>query len=546
MLFLLASVAGLATWSTQRAQRTNHSLEQRATVVGSLGDARAHFFIGTTLLIVAGFVDDASPVIDSYLSTIPIVDNDLAQARGALVTLNEPDQLEVLEKLATDVTELSGTLESIIPFSFNRDKNTRLAVVVTYIPQLWPRLEAMMEGLEQLADQQQSKLVAERASATHSSDLILGTLIAFSLFAFLTAAGTLVFLVASVVRPLTALQESAKAIAAGDWAAQAKVSGPQEVTSLADDFNVMTQALLNQTEQLQESEQRFRDVLDVSRDFIYKLNLPTGMYDYVSPSVFPMSGFTPEEFSAMGFEGVYKRFHPEDKKRIREFLRRFQDNTLEGDTVTTIEYRWKRKDGEYYWASDNGVLICDPDGKPIARVGSARDITAQKQAEEALREQARRDPLTGILNHGAIVSELTHLVASGNEGPPAAVAMTDVNGLKTINDKYGHQMGDASLIAVARALSQEGALVGRYGGDEFVTILPGASREDAKLYCKQVRNAMAGIQLIDQETGDRVSVMASIGLAFYPEDAQTVIELVKLSDSAMYAQKRQRPIDRAA
>jgi diguanylate cyclase (GGDEF)-like protein len=107
-------------------------------------------------------------------------------------------------------------------------------------------------------------------------------------------------------------------------------------------------------------------------------------------------------------------------------------------------------------------------------------------------------------------------------------------------------MGDSVLVAVARALSQEGALVGRYGGDEFVTILPGASRENAKRYCKEVRNAMAAIQLIDEKTGDRVSVMASTGLAFYPEDAQTVIELVKLSDSAMYAQKRQRPIDRAA
>ena len=124
--------------------------------------------------------------------------------------------------------------------------------------------------------------------------------------------------------------------------------------------------------------------------------------------------------------------------------------------------------------------------------------------------------------------------------------MTDVNDLKTINDKYGHQAGDSVLIAVAHALSQEDALVGRYGGDEFVSILPSASREEAERYCREAGEAMGSVELIDQKTGDRVSVAASIGLAVFPEDACTVVELIKISDVAMYAHKRQRPIERAA
>ncbi len=112
-------------------------------------------------------------------------------------------------------------------------------------------------------------------------------------------------------------------------------------------------------EALRQSEKRFRDVLDVSRDFIYKLNLPDRAYDYVSPSVLSMSGFTTEEFAAMGFAGVLERFHPEDRERLRGFIRRFLDNTLDDEAGATIEYRWKKKTGEYYWLSDYGVLIRD-------------------------------------------------------------------------------------------------------------------------------------------------------------------------------------------
>ena len=98
----------------------------------------------------------------------------------------------------------------------------------------------MMADLERLADQQQTKLAAERSAADRAGNLTLATLFAFGIFAFLTAAGTFYLLAGSVIRPLAALQESAKAIAAGNWSVQARVSGPQEVSSLAHDFNAMT------------------------------------------------------------------------------------------------------------------------------------------------------------------------------------------------------------------------------------------------------------------------------------------------------------------
>ena len=78
--------------------------------------------------------------------------------------------------------------------------------------------------------------------------------------------------------------------------------------------------------------------------------------------------------------------------------------------------------------------------------GVLRDITDRKMAEEALRDQMRRDPLTGVLNHAAIVSELREIVSGADNGAYCAVLMNDVDGLKAINDTFGHPVGDSVLV----------------------------------------------------------------------------------------------------
>jgi diguanylate cyclase (GGDEF)-like protein len=160
------------------------------------------------------------------------------------------------------------------------------------------------------------------------------------------------------------------------------------------------------------------------------------------------------------------------------------------------------------------------------------------------RERARHDQLTGALNHAAIVEELRGLVAAqrrDNEGL-LAVAMVDVDGLKGINDTFGHPMGDAVLEKVGRVLALENALVGRYGGDEFVVILPSATRSDAERYRRGVFSALDDVHLVDEDTGARIPVSVSIGVVCFPQEAGTIEDLIKLSDSAMYASRRMRAI----
>ncbi len=155
------------------------------------------------------------------------------------------------------------------------------------------------------------------------------------------------------------------------------------------------------------------------------------------------------------------------------------------------------------------------------------------------RERARRDPLTAAFNHAAIADEVQRLIQDPATAS-LALAMIDVDGLKAVNDTWGHQTGDAVLLAVADALRRCGAIVGRYGGDEFVAILPGADRAAAAAYRQEVDAALASVNLRDPETGSRIQIVASVGLAIYPEEADAVEDLIKLSDSAMYAARRQR------
>jgi diguanylate cyclase (GGDEF)-like protein len=175
----------------------------------------------------------------------------------------------------------------------------------------------------------------------------------------------------------------------------------------------------------------------------------------------------------------------------------------------------------------------------------SRTLTNRKRAEEALREQAQRDSLTGLLNHAAIIEELGVLAADAGDGKSHAVAMVDVDGLKAINDTYGHQIGDAALLAVAKALSEPGVLVGRYAGDEFMAVLPGADRAAGERYREAVREKLASVRLTDPESGSSVPVAATIGLAICPEQAESIADLLRISDSAMYAAKRQRPVGTA-
>ncbi|MFN8059839.1 MAG: diguanylate cyclase [Vicinamibacterales bacterium] len=178
------------------------------------------------------------------------------------------------------------------------------------------------------------------------------------------------------------------------------------------------------------------------------------------------------------------------------------------------------------------------------RVGR-RIVELERQllaAKELLRLQAQRDALTDVLNRGAIQDELRHeLRRAQRERRPLGVVMVDLDHFKTINDTYGHQAGDDVLREAAVRMKQsvrEYDSIGRYGGEEFLLMVPGCGADDTVALAERIRHRIAHTPFSTFGAGD-VLVTASLGVGVYvagtPPNADA---LVRVADEALYRAKR--------
>ena len=167
---------------------------------------------------------------------------------------------------------------------------------------------------------------------------------------------------------------------------------------------------------------------------------------------------------------------------------------------------------------------------------SILEVTA---LHERLQEQAMRDALTGLFNRRYLDEMLDReLARAKREGYGISLAMIDVDHFKTVNDTYGHQAGDEVLKMLGTLLqsqAREGDIACRYGGEEFVLVMPRMSLESAQQRTEQWRTAFAGRRVQHGEL--EISVTLSIGLASYPQHAATAEGLIVKADQALYRAK---------
>jgi PAS domain S-box-containing protein len=153
----------------------------------------------------------------------------------------------------------------------------------------------------------------------------------------------------------------------------------EELRVHQEELQAQTNELNKASEAIRESEARFRSVLDNSRDFIYRANLQTKRYEYVSPSVRDILGFSVEEFLALSVKDMAARIHPDDLPEADASMQ-----GLKGIGKADVEYRQRHKDGHYIWISNHMSLIKDAYGQPLIRTGNIRDVTERKMAQEGL------------------------------------------------------------------------------------------------------------------------------------------------------------------
>ena len=170
------------------------------------------------------------------------------------------------------------------------------------------------------------------------------------------------------------------------------------------------------------------------------------------------------------------------------------------------------------------------------------DITQRKRNEDKMMADALRDPLTGVLNRRGFEAEANRLIRSSDSG---AVLYLDLNHFKSINDRFGHQAGDALLKAFGHRLEfclRPEDILGRLGGDEFAIVLPSIDVDDVRRIADRLVQTASEAYIIQ---GQEIKCTASVGIALMPEHGQELWSLISVADQAMYDAKTRNAEDAA-
>jgi diguanylate cyclase (GGDEF)-like protein/PAS domain S-box-containing protein len=202
--------------------------------------------------------------------------------------------------------------------------------------------------------------------------------------------------------------------------------------------------------------------------------------------------------------------------------------------IDPLETDWRRKDGTVLTVRLSGREVNADNGKRDGYEIIVEDVTKQRELEDHLRQQAARDPLTGLANYRHLLavlgSEINRFDRTGRE---FALLLFDMDGLKQINDRHGHLTGSESLCRLAEVLAagcRNIDTAARFGGDEFAVVLPETGAEAAKSVAQRLCNNLA-----DESREPKLTMSA--GVAIYPTDGDTVESLLLAADRALYERK---------
>jgi diguanylate cyclase (GGDEF)-like protein len=214
---------------------------------------------------------------------------------------------------------------------------------------------------------------------------------------------------------------------------------------------------------------------------------------------------------------------------IEDIIDRFTRSAEKGKSLD-IEVRQQGK-GPARWLR----VICEPVGEDVA--ATFVDITDRKAKEQQMESIATSDPLTGVLNRRGFERDAAMRLTQSDDEATGALLFVDLNEFKGINDRYGHEVGDQLLKIAAERLRKSLRscdIIGRLGGDEFVALVPDVDATIADKLAKRLTSSLEEPYNIGQ---NQLRCAASIGLALYPRNANTLTGLLREADQAMYRAK---------
>jgi diguanylate cyclase (GGDEF)-like protein len=374
-----------------------------------------------------------------------------------------------------------------------------------------------------------SSFEAERQALDRMQTAILSA----GLFALLVAFALAGPLSRSLLAPLQAIEEAAHRIRKGDHSTRLGSERRDEFGEVADAFDTM----LDHLESVQAGLERSQAIGRLG-GWQFEVGSRSVTVTRQLEDILDLEA----NDDCVGMDQIIQRVHPADRPGFETALRRCE---LEG-LGFGIDHRLICADTTERIVHTRGERVESESGSRRLE-GTIQDITERKETEEQIRVLAYRDVLTGLGNRRFFAEDLQRAIAIGRQRLcPLAVLFLDLDDFKTVNDTLGHGIGDQLLCVVADHLrevvadldSEAGAAsVHRLGGDEFAVILPELSDSEAVQRCAEsILHSLATPVDLD---GYEVQVSASIGIATWPDEGQTVESLLAGCDTAMYHAKVQ-------
>ena len=283
-------------------------------------------------------------------------------------------------------------------------------------------------------------------------------------------------------------------------------------------------------------------------DMVYRLRYQDMKYDYISPAVTGLLGFSVEEMKKINFRSliVETKLVTDGMKMVQSFDE-LEAMRKQGDVNKwQADYLIRTKDGSKIWVSDISHPWFDDNGNVVGSIGSLRDITDRVIAEEQTRQEldriANTDALTSIPNRREFFHELNReLKRIHRSGEDVSILLVDVDNFKQINQDHGRDVGDKVLIEITQVIHgclRETDMQARIGGEEFGIILTGAASQGATWVAERLRHAIVHHEFsigLDKAT---VACTISVGIASAaPGEEKDSSELYKLADTRLYIAK---------
>ena len=282
---------------------------------------------------------------------------------------------------------------------------------------------------------------------------------------------------------------------------------------------------------LQESEARYRTIAEHSGDVVLELGVD-GVVQYASPSAIDQLGCEPDRL--IGRDAA-EFVDPQDRAEVIRSHRRALAHPGE---VQTVEFRPASPVMALDWCEMVTRAVVDERGTPTGVISTIRDMSRHKARQTALQRAAATDSLTGADSRPAFLEKLEGEIRRTANGERSCLLLIDIDHFKSVNDRYGHIIGDKILtgfVARLRPGLRGMDSIGRLGGEEFAILLVGVDVHRASMICERLRAAVS-THPMRTDTGEAISVTFSAGLVEL-KGAVGATELLEAADKALYRAK---------